>query len=432
MSKSRAFRAAAIAAVIAGPLTAAMATNGYFSHGYGLKAKGMGGASVALTDNAFAGANNPAIAAWAGNRLDLGLDLFSPSPRSMERTGSVAGLNTSVTSDSTLFYVPEFGYNKAVNDRLGLGITVYGNGGMNTDYPGGQTNCSGVGGSPTGNALCGVGRLGIDMSQLIIAPTIAYKVSDNHSFGISPLIIQQQFKADGLQMFANTPGMSASPGNVTGNGYDTSNGVGVRLGYFGKLGDKLNVGVAYAPKVAMSKFSKYAGLFADQGGFDIPENYTIGANYQASPEVSVALDYEHISYGSVPSIANPSTNPTQLGASNGPGFGWSDVNVVKLGVQWQSSPKLTMRAGVNVGDNPIKSRDVTFNILAPGVITTHYTLGGTYAMSSSTEITMAYMYAPSNSVSGSSYFNGFGAGVGGTETIKMSQQSLGVQVGWRW
>ncbi len=41
----------------------AHATNGYFSHGYGIKAKGMGGASVAMTDNAFAGANNPAAAA---------------------------------------------------------------------------------------------------------------------------------------------------------------------------------------------------------------------------------------------------------------------------------------------------------------------------------------------------------------------------------
>jgi long-chain fatty acid transport protein len=68
---------------------------------------------------------------------------------------------------------------------------------------------------------------------------------------------------------------------------------------------------------------------------------------------------------------------------------------------------------------------VTFNILAPGVITTHYTVGGTYALSSATELTMSYMYAPSNSVSGASNF-------GGTDTIKMSQQALGIQFGWRW
>ena len=426
MSKSRAFRRAALAAVIAGPLTAAMATNGYFSHGYGMKAKGMGGASVAMTDNAFAGANNPAIAAWAGNRVDLGLDLFMPS-REMSRTGSSGGAgfqDAAVKSDSNSFYIPEFGYNKAISDKLGVGITVYGNGGMNTDYAGGQIapNMCGAG-APASNVLCGQGRLGIDMTQLVVAPTIAYKVSDNHSFGVSPLIIQQQFKADGLQAFA---AMSSDGSKLTGNGYDTSNGVGVRVGYLGKLNDKLSVGASYSPKIGMSKFSKYAGLFAEQGGFDIPENYTLGAAFQATPDVTVALDYERINYGAIPSIANPSTSAGALGAANGKGFGWSSINVWKLGVQWQATPALTMRAGYNVGDNPIQSRDVTFNILAPGVTTTHYTLGGTYALSKETEVTLAYMYAPSNSVSGASFM-----AFGGTETIKMSQQSLGVQVGWR-
>jgi len=435
VSKSRAFRRAAIAAVIAGPLTAAMATNGYFSHGYGMKAKGMGGASVAMTDNAFAGANNPAIAAWAGNRMELGLDLFMPE-REMSRTGSggfgAGSVDTSVKSDSNLFYVPEFGYNRAVSDKLGVGIAIYGNGGMNTDYAGGKINCGG--GAATANALCGSGRLGIDLTQLIVAPTIAYKVSDSHSFGVSPLIVQQQFKADGLQAFDNAPGfppMTSAPGKVTGKGFDTSNGFGIRLGYLGKINDSVSVGASYAPKIAMSKFSNYAGLFADGGNFDIPENYTLGLAAKATPTVTVALDYERINYADVPSVGNPSTNAAALGTAAGKGFGWSSIDVWKLGVQWEASQKLTMRAGYNVGGNPVQSRDVTFNILAPGVITTHYTLGGTYAVSNQTEVTFSYMYAPSNSVSGSSMFNGIAPGSGGTETIKMSQQSLGVQVGWK-
>ena len=426
MVKNKAFRLAAIAAVIASPLTAAMATNGYFSHGYGMKAKGMGGASVAMTDNAFAGANNPAAAAWAGNRAEVGLDLFSPN-RSMERTGNAGGLNASVNSDSNLFYIPEFGYNKAINDKLGVGITVYGNGGMNTDYTGGQINCAPVGGGAGSNVLCGQGRVGVDLSQLIVAPTVAYKFDANHSVGISPLLVHQQFKADGLQLFQ---GLSSSPSKVTGNGYDTSNGFGVRLGYLGKINDKVSVGASYAPKIAMSKLSKYAGLFAGQGGFDIPENFTLGASIQATPSVLVALDYQVIKYGGVPAIANPSSSAGQLGADNGPGFGWSDINVWKLGAQWQAMPNLTLRAGINVGENPIKSRDVTFNVLAPGVVTTQYTLGGTYAMSKELDVTAAYMYAPSNSVTGASYFGGFGQP--GTETIKMSQQSLGIQFGWHW
>jgi hypothetical protein len=65
----------------------AYATDGYFPIGYGMKAKGMGGTSLTQTNNAFAGANNPAIAAFAGNRVDAGLDVFMPD-RGMSRTGS--------------------------------------------------------------------------------------------------------------------------------------------------------------------------------------------------------------------------------------------------------------------------------------------------------------------------------------------------------
>jgi long-chain fatty acid transport protein len=434
VSKYKAFRLAAIAAVIAGPLTAAMATNGYFSHGYGMKAKGMGGAAVAMTDNAFAGANNPAAAAFAGDRMELGLDLFMPQ-RGFSRTGSAGGIDVAQDSDSNLFYVPEFGYNRAVSDKIGVGIAVYGNGGLNTNYAGGKINCGA--GAGTANALCGSGKLGVDMMQLVVAPTFAYKVSGNHSVGVSPLLVHQQFKADGLQAFDNPggafPNMTGAKGSVTNNGYDSSNGFGVRLGYLGQLSDKLNVGVSYSPKISMSKFDKYKGLFADGGNFDIPENYSAGVNFKATPTVTVAFDYSFIKYSGVPSIGNASNSAGALGAANGKGFGWTDINIYKLGVEWQQSANMTWRAGVNVGDNPVKSRDVTFNIIAPGVITTHYTLGGTYAMSKSTEVTFAYMYAPENSVSGSSMFNslGFGATYGGNETIKMSQQSLGIQFGWK-
>lgn len=414
------------ALLAAGPV---QATNGYFAHGYGIKAKGMGGASVAMTDNTFAGANNPAAASWAGNRIEAGVDLFMPE-RSMSRTGG--GLNASVDSDSKQFLVPEFGYNRTINDKLSAGVTVYGNGGMNTNYPGGQINC----GAGPANVLCGGGKLGVDLMQLIVAPTLAYKLNDSHSVGISPLLVYQIFEANGLQAFDNAPGfppMTGAPGKVTNNGYDASSGIGVRIGYLGKLNDRFSIGASYSPKIRMSKFDDYAGLYAGAGRFDIPENFTLGASFVVTPAVTVALDYSRINYGGVASIANPSTNQAPLGSANGPGFGWADINVWKLGVQWQASSQWTLRAGLNGGDNPIQARDISFNILAPGVITKHVTLGATYTLSPKTEVSFAYMYAPSNSTSGTSMFDALmGPGAGGTETVKMSQQSLGVQFGWRW
>ena len=285
--------------------------------------------------------------------------------------------------------------------------------------------------------LCGTTRLGIDMMQLIVAPTLSYKIDDRHAIGVSPLLVYQRFKAEGLQAFDGHPLMVAQPsaGKTTNNGYDSSTGLGVRLGYVGKPSDTLTWGATWSPKTSMKKFDKYSQLFAGAGGFDIPENWGLGLAVKATPNLILAADFQRINYSKVPSVGNPSTNQALLGASNGPGFGWSDVNVVKIGVQWQASSQWILRAGYNKTDNPIQSRDVTFNIIAPGVITKHYTVGGTYALGKDKELSVAYMYAPKNAVTGNSMFDSPMMGGPGTgfmkETIRMSQQSLGVQYGWK-
>ena len=415
------------AACLAGP---ALATNGYFPHGYGMKAKGMGGASTAMAEDSLGGATNPAAMVWAGSRVDVGLDVFMPE-RDAERTGAgFAPINGKVESDKTSFFIPEFGYNQMVSSDLSLGVSVYGNGGMNTTYPQGSFQCPDQTGTlRPANMLCGSGTLGVDLSQLIIAPTVAYKINSQHAVGASLLLGYQRFKADGVQAFA---GLSGAPANVSNNGYDSSTGVGLRLGYQGHITDTFSIGAAYAPKMNMGRFDKYSGLFAGNGDFDIPEHYSVGVAFTPVPAWTVALDWDRIKYSGVPAVGNPSSNQAPLGAANGPGFGWKDVDVVKLGVVWRVSDAWTLRAGYNHGDNPITSADVTFNILAPGVITTHYTAGFTYALAKDSELTGFLMVAPRQTVTGPSMFNSpafFGPGGGGNETIGMKQSSFGLAWG---
>lgn len=436
-------RIALVAACCAPALAAA--TDGYFQQGYGLKSKGMAGAGAALARDAFGGANNPAAMAFVGNRIDFGADVFSPR-REAARTGSVIGIDGQADSDSNYFLIPEFGYNRMINPNLSLGITVYANGGMNTDYPGGQipaaSACAGFNPTPGPyNLLCGNGSLGVDLMQLVFAPTLAYKVSPSQSIGVSPLIGIQRFALEGLQAFDN-PVFSTSAGNVTNRGHDDSHGYGVRIGWFGRLSDAVSLGAAYSTKVKMTEFDKYKGLFAEQGGFDMPENYNAGIAFRATPRTTVAADYQRINYSDVPSVGNPSANLLQcaggnaaacLGGSNGAGFGWRDVNVYKIGLEYQYSERLTLRGGYNHTDNPIGSQDVTINILAPGVVQDHVALGWTLRTQSGGELTFAFMHALSNSVSGPSLFNNFTPpGVSaGTETIEMYQNAIGLAYGWK-
>ena len=414
----------------------ASATNGYFSHGYGMKAKGMGGAAAATASDTMGGANNPASMVWVGDRMDVGIDWFSPK-REASRTGSF-GPDFNEKSGSNSFLVPEFGYNMMLGGNMSLGVTVYGNGGMNTDYNSGTSVPAGRcgPGAPASNPLCGNGKLGVNLEQLIVAPTFAYKVNASNSIGVSPLFVYQRFSEDGLQAFMP---LSTDTAAVANTGHDSSTGWGVRLGWQGKVTDSVTLGAAYSPKIDMSNFKRYAGLFAEKGDFDIPMNWNLGVAFKATPAVTVALDYSHIAYSGVKSIANtaiipivPTGNPPCpantanpslcLGNVNGLGFGWSDVDVVKLGVEYKYNDALTLRAGINHGTNPVKSGEQTFNIIAPGVVTDHYTLGATYGVTKDSEVTVAYMHAQEKSVSGATNPN---FPVGGTETIKMYQNSLG-------
>ena len=395
---------------LAGLAGSAYATNGYFSHGYGMKAKGMAGASTTNTEDAFFGANNPAAAAFVGNRIDLGVDLFSPIREATMENWGGPGMNVSVESDDSYHLIPEFGYNRMVNNNLALGVTVYGNGGMNTHY-------SEV--MPGTNLFGAPGALGIDLMQLVIAPTLAYKVAPNHSIGISPLIGYQLFKADGL-------------GGPTSE-HDDSFGYGVRVGYLGKITPTITVGAAYSSEINFEAFDKYNWLFLENGDFDLPENYNLGVAWQATPAVKLALDYQRINYGEVAAVGAP--------ASAG-GFGYDNIDVWKLGVEYKYSQKLTLRAGYSHTDSPIVGAslaecmagsvncgETTLNILAPAVIEDHVTLGVTYTLASGNEVTMAYMHALKNDVSGQG-FDDLGNPTG-INTIQMYQNSLGIQYSWK-
>ena len=433
-----------LALMAAAPL-AAQATDGYFANGYGMKSIGMGGAAVAVAQEPFGGAINPGAMSFLDSQWQLGVSWFSPD-RNASRTGSgPANIDGYVDSGSKNFFIPEFGVNWKYRPDLAFGLTVYGNGGMNTDYEGGQISAQsacrqfrGGQGAPY-NLLCGSGSLGVDLMQLMIAPYVSWQFTKGHSVGIAPVIAYQRFSAEGMQAFDN-PGFSSSPGNVTNNGYDDSWGVGVRVGYMGQFTEQFAVGVAYASKIGMGNFDKYKGLFAQEGAFDIPSNFTVGLAFRPTKQWLIALDFERIFYDDAPSVSNPGAwigycppppmgggqRQYCMGGDSGAGFGWQNVDVWKIGVQYDINDAWTIRGGYNYTDNPIGPQDVTFNIIAPGVVQDQWHAGATWRLDKTSEISAAFMYAQNNSVTGPSLFVGFGLPPTTTETIAMKQYLLGI------
>jgi long-chain fatty acid transport protein len=351
----------------------AHAAGGYFAMGYGPIARQMGGATTAVTGDAFAGASNPGKLAFAGNRLDTGLELFMPHRR-IERSGSGTVYDFHSVSRNSLFLIPEGAYSHQINDRLAWGVTVYGNGGLNTEYndttgvPGTNGNPAACGDAPA-NFLLGCGKLGFDLTQLVMAPTVSWRISPQHSIGISPLITAQRFKAYGLQAFAP---LSKYPNRVSNQGYDLAFGLGLRVGWYAELTPWLSVGAAYATRTYMQEFDKYKGLFAE-GTFDVPENFNVGMAVRPTENWLLSLDVQRINFASVNALGNGVLNSLTdpvgrpLGSRDGSGFNWRDATTYRTAIAYTWSPRLTLRAGFGYGKRPNDDdiNSVSFNMLAP-------------------------------------------------------------------
>ena len=402
----------------------AYATTGYFMHGYGVKAQGNAGTSIAQFQDALTIANNPAGLSWIGSRVDVGASVFAPD-RSAHISGNqmpqgYANANGSYNGNGRKYFIlPEVALNHQVNDQVAVGLAIYGNGGMDTGYKNNPFAAFG-----------NTGTAGVDLTQVFISPAVSWKYAENQSIGIATNILYQRFEAKGITAFA---GYSADGSNLSNRGKDDATGIGARIGWAGNFfDDRLTLGASYSSKINADRFEKYQGLFAEQGDFDVPESYGIGAAVKVTPKLTVAADVQRINYSDVKAVGN-SFDVAQLqqghafGTDQGPGFSWEDINVYKLGVSYQAHPKLTLRAGYSHNDQPIPSSEAFLNILAPGVIQDHLSIGATYHIDQHQELSVAYTHALENEVKGQ-ISPAFG---GGESTLKMSQDILGVSYGYK-
>ncbi len=416
--------------------TSAFATDGYFAHGFGARHKALGGAGVADGNDATSGALNPAgLVHLKRDEFSMSVSAFSPR-RKYSQTGatrtapffSAPGSSATIKSDKNWFAVPNMAYAKRTTGNPFFdvfGFSVVGNGGMNTQYPG----------SAGGIGVFGKGEAGINLEQAIISVSFAKKIG-SLSVGISPAVVRQTFRARGLQGFG-----------VADRGTDVSWGYGLRAGVEWAVTPSMRIGLAGNTKYYMQRFDKYAGLFAERGDFDIPASIQAGIAVDLTPTLTIMADYKRIWYGSVKSISNPSANiffngpgnPLNLGPSNGAGFGWKDVDVIKLGVEWNTSNALTLRAGYSYNTSPINSKDVTFNILAPATVQHHITAGAELALNNNWSLELEGMYAPEKTITGPSLFNGAPACAptgtsicNGTESISMYQFEITAGIKYKW
>lgn len=416
MPVRRLFVVLAVLALVGLWQPATQATDGYFSHGYGTIAKGMAGAGVALPVGGLSPATNPAVLVLVEPGLDIGLAVFSPD-RTYEIKGQPSGYPGTfglapgtVTSGKQVFPIPHAGLVRA-KSRGAFGLSIFGNGGMNTSYD-----------VPT----FGAGPAGVDLEQLFVAPTYAVKLGARQAFGVTGIVAYQRFSAQGLRAFAP---FSSDAARLTDMGYDHSYGGGLRIGYLGEISSHLSVGASYQSRIWMSRFEKYRGLFAGSGSFDVPANWVVGVAVKPTTDVDVAFDVQQVRYSTIPAVGNhllPNLMQSALGTETGAGFGWDDMTTAKIGVQLRRGGGWTFRGGYSYGREPIPRSQVLFNILAPAVPEQHATFGLTRQLAGGRALHVAVTRAFQKAISGPNPLEAPGA-----QSISLKMQQWEAEAGLR-
>ena len=258
-----------------------------------------------------------------------------------------AGETISGVEDSDLCIIPQMGANRMLDEVSSIGVSIVGNG-----------VCTACGSdSNVGGLECP----GSEFQQMVTTVNYARKLSEQHSFGVGVMLIRQQLDIDGAG----------------------------------------SIGLSYATRGYMGKMRRFENLLAEGGDIDMPSNYGIGLSYVKGDWI-LAADVQRILWSDVKSLGNPRVGRANgaPGDSEGPGFGWRDQTVYRLGVAYQATQDLTLRVGYNDASQLLDSRDGSLGMLAPAANHQHVTRGATYRLQGGSELSFAYARSFKDKVDG--------------------------------
>lgn len=425
------------------------ATNGMNMEGYGPIATGMGGASFAYDNGTAAMMNNPATLGLmdAPARLDLAVGFLGPDVDA--KSGGVSS-----GSGGDAYFMPAFGYTRK-QGAFTYGVGVFAQGGMGTEYDEGDS-VDPSGGVLEQRSELGVGRVILPLAyqatpDLSIGGSIDYVWA---MLDLKWGVTGGQFFQFLNPANAGTIG-TASGGMVTGlqnaflggalanvdwayfdfsddsdfTGRAKGQGWAGKIGFVYKVSPTFSVGATYHSETDLDDLEGDATVVMQvdtgaNGGliglpnnfndlalpvtgeikiknFQWPETYGLGMAWQATDRLMVAADYKRINWSEVMKDFKMTFVADNV-ASNGAFAGkdmdmtlaqnWDDQDVFQIGVSYQATDALTLRAGVSIADNPIP--DQQLNPLFPAIVEEHYTVGFGYAFSPMSALNFSLTYAP--------------------------------------
>jgi long-chain fatty acid transport protein len=367
---------AILAALIVSGASFVYATNGDELIGVGPTSRAMGGTGIATSQDAITAifSNPAALSQLSGSQFDFAGTYFAPTVKASVYYG---GPVWNGTSQDKAYSIPAIGLSTPINEKMNFGIAAYGVSGMGVDYRNIDT----------------MSNINTKVSVMKFVPAVSYKYGA-FSYGAGLDIDYQA--AD------------------FGAGLSPNYGLGGRLGA-GYEYKAWNFGLTYVmpQNVDHKRIYDFDGVGGLSGSFDgtydnlkleNPAQYGAGVSYKGLSKWLLSADVKYIDWANADGYKD---------------FGWQSQTVYAVGVQNQTTDKLTLRAGWNYGKNPLKVHN-NFNLAGvtpvqgmnmstfgyeyfriigfPGIVENHITVGAGYAFSPKFTLNLSYETALANTI----------------------------------
>jgi len=378
----------AIAALLAalGVPPAAWATNGMYMTGYGAETMGRGGANLAISDRSLALNFNPAgLGQLQGNHFTLNLAALAPS------LDYENGVNDTIHGRDSLFLLPAFAYVRAGEDtRWSWGLGFVGQGGMGATFE-------------HENTFFGTrDETFSEVRFMTVSPSVAYSFSDDMAVGAS---LNLGYADASFRFFPRTSFFNPQNPQMSFPGVDMRRAGGLqtnlRLGWWWRPDPQVSVGAVYQTETHSDysggdmtvNFTGFPGLErkvrydAEMDGFTFAAQAGVGVAVRPTDRWVLALDLKRYFWDhAIDTITVTATDPDVPGAP--PElvypfvFDWKDQWVVAAGGDYRVNDLLTLRGGLNYGENPVP--DHTLNPLFPATTERHASVGASYLIGNKT------------------------------------------------
>lgn len=317
--------------------------------------------------NAFAGVVNPANAVWIEDRFDIGVFLVNQKSSFDNRD------NNPLFPPGKINLTHRAEYVTSADAAFHKRFTIKG---YDCSFSLAAYTTPGIVKLRTKDPLpiAGTTPLRVEDKTQVISAVFSWKLNDHHSIGFSLDYLHLSHRRDGFQRVDN-PLRSVSPGHVTNNGWDHSNGLGLSLGWRWNITKSLTFGFAFIKKSYVGQYRKYRGYEPHHGKNYFPETLGAGFTYLFTEKIAGRLEVLWTDFGNLPNANNTLSPNGQLnlhkrGSNKSPGTGLQDATFINLGMGYKVNSMLSLGAGF--------SHRIKLKRKSPFILSRPYTRQTTY------------------------------------------------------